>query len=77
MVCPSTITSPVLPISVSNVAFSRKPPHQYTGAAINETFNQPLVQRIRQFILYCTRESPANVPDPPASRDDLPQMSRF
>jgi len=44
--------------SLADLCFQRRifpqAPHQYTGAAINETFREPLVQRIRQFILNCT-----------------------
>ena len=67
--------------SFADLCFQRRifpqAPHQYTGAAINETFCEALVQRIRQFILNCTRSPLPMFRDQRANRDDLPQMSRF
>src|SRR6185295_12461261 len=43
-------------LSFQHCVFS-KPPHQHAGAAINETFGQTFVQRIRQLVLNRARDA--------------------
>ena len=42
--------------SFQHCVFS-KPPHQHAGAAVNETFGQPFVQRIGQLVLNHARDA--------------------
>ena len=74
--CPSTVTSPVGRDFRFQHRVLSQAPHQHARAPVDEALGQPLVQRVRQPVLYPTRHRPANAPGPAASRAGWRRRSR-